>query len=180
MKQEATGAAKARTITLVPASEPMPVETFKTALLKRRCVKNAFPKASTLAPRPLTCRDDARSIMLAKRKAVQLAEEAIANPPPAPAPDSAEAAAAAAAAAAHAARVAEVNRTNKQQEESYRAALQAWERETAAARSAERERLLNAMVRPAPSGVCARLVLSRAPRPRRAHAEPSVPRSRRV
>jgi len=133
--------AKQRTITLVPASEPMPLEAFKTALLKRRCV--AQRRETSTLRKALTRR--ALSIVLAKQKAVQLAEEAIANPPPAPAPDSAEAVAAAAAAAEHAARVQEVTRLNKAQEESYRAALQAWEQETASARRAERERLVSAM-----------------------------------
>ncbi len=94
-----------------------------------------------------------RSIVLAKRKAAQMAEEAASNPPPAPAPDSEEAVAAAAAAAAHAAKVAEVARRAKEQEQAYRNALETWERDTAATRNAERERLLTAMVRTHTHGV---------------------------
>ena len=77
-----------------------------------------------------------------------MAEEAATKPPPAPDPDSPEAIAAAKAAAEHAARVAEVNSKNKAQVEAYKTALRAWEEETAAARAAERERLLKELVRP--------------------------------
>lgn len=76
-----------------------------------------------------------------------MADEAVRNPPPAPAPDSEEAVAAAAAAAEQAAKVAEAERVAREQELNYRADLEAWERDTAAARNAERERLLTEMVR---------------------------------
>ena len=84
---------------------------------------------------------------MAKAKAAEMAEEAVRNPPPAPAPDSAEAVAAAAAAAEQAAKVAEAEREAREAELKYRADLEAWERDTAALRNAERERLLAEMVR---------------------------------
>ena len=84
---------------------------------------------------------------MAKAKAAEMAEEAARNPPPAPAPDSEEAVAAAAAAAEQAAKVAEAERVAREQELNYRAELEAWERDTAALRNAERERLLAELAR---------------------------------
>ena len=83
---------------------------------------------------------------MAKAKAAEMAEEAARNPPPAPAPDSEEAVAAAAA-AEQAAKVAEAERVAREQELNYRAELEAWERDTAALRNAERERLLAELAR---------------------------------
>ena len=131
---------------LTPATPAMSLDTFRTALLKRRCApvarRRCYDTLTTqcLPPPSLSC-------ALAKAKAVQMAEEAATKPPPAPDPESPEAIAAAKAAAEHAARVAEVNRKNKAQEEAYRAALLSWEEETAAARAAEREKLLKELVR---------------------------------
>ena len=88
---------------------------------------------------------------MAKAKAAEMAEEAVRNPPPAPAPDSAEAVAAAAAAAEQAAKVAEAEREAREAELKYRADLEAWERDTAALRTAERERLLAEMARAPPA-----------------------------
>ena len=108
---------------------------------RRRCCGHPLTaRTASLSP-PASC-------ALAKAKAVHMAEEAATKPPPAPDPDSPEAIAAAKAAAERAARVAEVNSKNKAQEEAYKTALRAWEEETAAARAAERERLLKELVRP--------------------------------
>ena len=138
-------------VTLLPASQPMSLEVFQTSRLKRRCVAGGGAGRLRSLPRnpsaALTRAPAARSIVLAKEKAAQMAEDAINNPPPAPAPDSEEAVAAAAAAAAQAAKVAEAARKAREQEEAYRTALETWEQDTSALRAAERERLLAAMVR---------------------------------
>ena len=131
----------------------------------------------------LTLAAAARSIVLAKEKAAQMAEDAINNQPPAPAPDSEEAVAAAAAAAAQAAKVAEAARKAREQEEAYRTALETWEQDTSALRAAERERLLAAMVRAcvASRGSLRCAVGAHSPRPpRSARGERSAPRSARA